>query len=88
MCRVTKLVSDLSVAGDTALNDMQISQLQMLDRMCQSLSDLSIISQVLASGQTCMSDQSARLQLPETRAILSTDCETNVAAAAGSVELF
>ena len=50
MSDVTRLVSDLSDIQGTDFGAAQISQLQSLDRLNQSLRDLSIISRALADG--------------------------------------
>lgn len=88
MVAVSEVVSDLTVLTGSAMTAEQISQLQSIDLVYQLLQDLTIISKNLAAGYTDQSDTNGRLQLAQTRAILSSDQPGRDLAPSGRIDLF
>lgn len=87
MSSVAHLVSLLTARQPRALTEPEVTQLQAIDRVCQTLQDLSLISEALATESAATFDPK-RLQLAETRAILGPSVENAASAAAGRVEIF
>lgn len=87
MAHVTRLVSDLSMQHGLELSDAQITDLQTLDRVCQSLRDLVVIAETLAAPDAGTSTTD-HLQLAETRSILAPEPERLDRVMTGSIELF
>lgn len=88
MSDVSQLVSDLTTRTQAQLTPEQMTQLQSIDRICQSLQDLEAISKALASGRDAQSALEVRLQLAETRAILMPEQDDSDTLPSGSLELF
>lgn len=88
MSGVAQLLSDLATRDGVALTSAQITQLQSVDHICQSLQDLVSVARALASGPDGSFDLASDLQLIETRSILSTEPDEPAHALAGSIELF
>ncbi|KIC48848.1 hypothetical protein [Tateyamaria sp. ANG-S1] len=88
MSSVTDLVSELVLGQGAALEGAQLEQLQKLDRLDQSLRDLSIVSEILADGMNDVTQRQNQLSLSETRAILYGDPAASVPKPSGEVELF
>ena len=88
MAHVTRLVSDLSGHEAVTLSAAQITDLQTLDRICQSLCDLVVITESLANTGDPATETPDRLQLAKTRSILSPEIADKDEGNAGTVELF
>ncbi|MEM8654179.1 MAG: hypothetical protein AAGF36_05500 [Pseudomonadota bacterium] len=87
MTKVSLLVAALTRRHKLALTADEITALQTIDRICQTLRDLSVISEMLTKGDVVDADI-RRLQLLETRSILFPDIDGSRSSAAGEVELF
>ncbi|WP_299551171.1 hypothetical protein [uncultured Tateyamaria sp.] len=88
MSKISQLVSELAKQSSLTLSGDQITRLQNMDRICQSLQDLSIISKSLATQSQEKLFSSENLRLAETRSILAPDDTDSVQPDSGSVELF
>ncbi|WP_299612896.1 hypothetical protein [uncultured Tateyamaria sp.] len=88
MTTVSKVVSDLTSDTALSMSAEQISHLQRIDHICQSLQDLSVVSRSLAIGQTAQTDTIGQLKLAETRAILTSDHTEKDQPTSGTVDLF
>lgn len=85
--QVTKTVSVLTARLDTTLTPETIQDLQKLDKLYQSLSDLSGLSAALAGPYEHRALALKRLKLNATRALVEPE-KTDTAAVQGSVDFF
>ena len=88
MAHVTRLVSDLSAHEAITLSPSQITDLQTLDHICQSLSDLVVVTDTLAKASDASPEAEDKLQLAATRSILSPAPTRKDEIITGSIELF
>lgn len=88
MDNVLQIVADLSAQPGTALTPSRIQQLQSLDRICQSLTDLTLIAEALATSPEDAANVCGQLQLAETRAIVTPTEPHDRALGRGTVDLF
>ncbi|WP_299041786.1 hypothetical protein [uncultured Tateyamaria sp.] len=88
MTHVAQLVSELSTQDAVTLSSAQITDLQTLDRICQSLRDLVVITESLATAPGARPGQAVDVQLATTRSILAPEPGPDDDIVTGSIELF